>query len=484
MSTRSGADNPANIDSTERGADESRRRFLRAGGMGAAVGAGAFLAPGSGHARAAGETSVSRRVTEFGAVGDGKTDDTAAIQAAFAELGSDPDRVVAGIQGGHLQIPPGEYRLTSTVNVHRFAGIVEGTGVGHTPVYPAPRAAGRGTAFVWDGPAGEPMFRITDSAFLTIRDLRFSGNDHRPPSIGLNFHKEREHQSGTNGHLLVEDCTFGVWPWVRSGDRGLMGTAIAFTNAEGSGDNDQFRINRCLFRGPREPYRDPDYHTGGIRIEGSQSIWGSIHDCTFDHVTIGLDTVASTTLSNAQFNGCGTDISVGSTAAVTLLGWQSEHSHRLARLSPAGSLHVVGGMCMIRREHYTDGQPLIDAFPSGEGQSLSLRDLRFFRSGQAGADSSRPPIRFGPSETDRVSAGGSGFYIRIDNCVGLHPEQCQMVGEMYASVPRSRGLVEWHSRGSGGVSQFRNELWAGGPDGTRTTIDTGAWDPPRAGLHD
>lgn len=170
MSTRSGADNPANIDSTERGADESRRRFLRAGGMGAAVGAGAFLAPGSGHARAAGETSVSRRVTEFGAVGDGKTDDTAAIQAAFAELGSDPDRVVAGIQGGHLQIPPGEYRLTSTVNVHRFAGIVEGTGVGHTPVYPAPRAAGRGTAFVWDGPAGEPMFRITDSAFLTIRD--------------------------------------------------------------------------------------------------------------------------------------------------------------------------------------------------------------------------------------------------------------------------------------------------------------------------
>lgn len=426
-----------------------------------------------------------RQLTEFGAVGDGVADDTAAVQAAFAELGSATDRPVAGIQGGHVLVPPGEYRITDTIEIHRFAGIVEGTGVGHTPAYKAPGTAGRGSAFVWDGPAGEPMFRITDSAFLTIRDLRFSGNDANPPSVGLNFHKEIAHQSGTNGHLLVEDCTFGIWPWVSAvGNRGLVGTAIAFTNAEGSGDNDQFRINRCLFRGPRDPHRDPEFHTGGIRIEGTQSIWGSISDCTFDNVTVGLDTVASTTMSNAQFNACGTDISIDSTAAVTLIGWQSEHSHRLAKVSPSGALHVIGGMCMIRRDRYTDGQPLIDASPSGNGQTISLRDLRFFWAGEVDGPSPRPPIRFGPSEADRASSGGLGFVIRVDNCSGLFPEQCQMVGEMYASVPRSRGLVEWHSRCSDGVAQFRNELWAGGPEGTRETIDTGVWDPPRAGLHD
>src|SRR4030042_6412136 len=49
--------------------------------------------------------SATRTVRDFGAVGDGKTDDTAAIEAA----------VKAGT--GAVYFPAGEYRLTPTIRI-------------------------------------------------------------------------------------------------------------------------------------------------------------------------------------------------------------------------------------------------------------------------------------------------------------------------------------------------------------------------------
>ncbi len=48
-------------------------------------------------------------VKDFGAVGNGVADDTAAIQAAFNSL--DP------VLGGNLLFPPGRYRITATINL-------------------------------------------------------------------------------------------------------------------------------------------------------------------------------------------------------------------------------------------------------------------------------------------------------------------------------------------------------------------------------
>lgn len=49
-------------------------------------------------------------VKDFGAVGDGKADDTAAIQAALDKAGQTP-------RGASVTIPAGEYRVTKTLNV-------------------------------------------------------------------------------------------------------------------------------------------------------------------------------------------------------------------------------------------------------------------------------------------------------------------------------------------------------------------------------
>jgi hypothetical protein len=64
------------------------------------------------------QESVS--VKDFGAVGDGVTDDTAAIQAAINSVQS--------LSGGHLYIPEGTYKLSSTLNMTPQNCVIEGSG--------------------------------------------------------------------------------------------------------------------------------------------------------------------------------------------------------------------------------------------------------------------------------------------------------------------------------------------------------------------
>ena len=80
-----------------------------------------------------------------GAVGDGKADDTAAIQKCLANMTS----------GSVLHFPPGTYRITSTLEVGclvspvpKNCGIVAGQFFGH----------GGDTILAWDGPVNGTMF--------------------------------------------------------------------------------------------------------------------------------------------------------------------------------------------------------------------------------------------------------------------------------------------------------------------------------------
>ena len=110
------------------------------------------------------------------AVGDGKADDTAAIQAALDTPGD----------GQSIYLPPGTYRLTSTLT---FSGPRIGCLViGH----------GRDTKLVWDGPAGGVMFRSNGVAYSRYVGLSWDGRgraavgfDHRADE---RFETEVRHQ--------------------------------------------------------------------------------------------------------------------------------------------------------------------------------------------------------------------------------------------------------------------------------------------------
>lgn len=101
-----------------------RRDFFLASSTGIALGAGAGTAAMRPHAADAAPSSLrtgsNLTAAAFGATGDGRTDDTAALQAAFDALAGNPDVAI-------LTIAPGDYHVTRPLRMmlkqRRYHGI-------------------------------------------------------------------------------------------------------------------------------------------------------------------------------------------------------------------------------------------------------------------------------------------------------------------------------------------------------------------------
>lgn len=106
-------------------------------------------------------------VMDFGAVGDGVTDDTIAIQLTID--------FVAALGGGTILFPAGVYIITSTIEINKsyikLVGVVGGgnsDGYYKYPIIPKPDATGFQPQFspsriVWHGNAGGTMIRFASS---------------------------------------------------------------------------------------------------------------------------------------------------------------------------------------------------------------------------------------------------------------------------------------------------------------------------------
>jgi hypothetical protein len=102
-------------------------------------------------------------VKDFGAVGDGATDDTAAIQKAV-------DYVV-NRGGGKIYSPAGKYKISDTINFYSTAA-PRGVSFEGEANIAGESGNGAGTIFEWHGANDRPVFRATGPA---IRGLRFAG---------------------------------------------------------------------------------------------------------------------------------------------------------------------------------------------------------------------------------------------------------------------------------------------------------------------
>lgn len=149
------------------------------------------------------------------AVGDGITDDTDALQAAFNFMAiSAPSRATG------VYLPPGTYRITRTL---RFADIIGGLVVGH----------GGATILRWDGAVGGTMAvsdgtTVTDYIGLTwdgasragkgfhhAAFLRFEAKDRHQlctyrdiTGVGLQYGAASEYYASSEQEVL--DCLFGA----------------------------------------------------------------------------------------------------------------------------------------------------------------------------------------------------------------------------------------------------------------------------------
>jgi hypothetical protein len=143
----------------------------------------------------------------FGAAGDGRTDDTAALQRAFHELSS---HVPLGYHT--LVIPPGTYLVKDTVKASRFI-IIRGTGPARTVIKLADRCRGYDDkrrpksvveASSTSGPPGSNRRTNGSSIGNYLSAFTVDTGRGNPGAVGLEFH--------TNNHGAVQDVV------IRSGD--------------------------------------------------------------------------------------------------------------------------------------------------------------------------------------------------------------------------------------------------------------------------
>lgn len=150
------------------------RRAMLMGTLGAGLGLSAAGAWRPAVAAAPPPSGPSLNAADFGAVGDGKTDDTDALQRALAA-------VIGGRNGGLLVIPPGTYRVTRTLHVEtpdKPRGNVT-----HACVVRAHGA--RLLSAIGDG---KPVVELVSRAvvrFLTVEGLEIQGNGSEGHGLSL-----------------------------------------------------------------------------------------------------------------------------------------------------------------------------------------------------------------------------------------------------------------------------------------------------------
>ncbi|HSM79640.1 MAG TPA: glycosyl hydrolase family 28-related protein, partial [Bryobacteraceae bacterium] len=121
------------------------------------------------------------------AVGDGKADDTAAIQKALNEVHD----------GSVLYFPPGVYRITASLQVRNPRG---GRWIGGLVV-----GSGRDTKLVWDGAAG-PIFLLDGVAYTRFVGFELDGQGRA--GVGFHYQATRGFQTEvTHRHLAFRGFT-------------------------------------------------------------------------------------------------------------------------------------------------------------------------------------------------------------------------------------------------------------------------------------
>lgn len=230
-------------------------------------------------------------VREFGAVGDGTTDDTAAIQAAI-------DAAEASTAGGRVVIPPAVHVVSSTLIVDGAAVLLSGAGRGYHGVS-----------------AGTPLgsvLKLANNANVDLLEFRDSTGDRQTPSgmEWITVHGNRGNNSSGSG--VVVAGTRQVW----------------ITNCT---------VTRCAEHGIEAKQGSGGENTADCRIENCETSRNGADGIRW--VGSDSDIVGGTSHSNVA---AGITLSSGSCSIIGTTIWSNDVG---ISLSAADKTRIVGARC-------------------------------------------------------------------------------------------------------------------------------------------
>lgn len=235
-------------------------------------------------------------VKDFGAVGDGVTDDTAAIQAAI-------DRLPAN--GGVITFPDAALYLVSSLNVNGKQITLDGGG----------------STIICSDATNGAIYKTDHGYRLTVTGLNFSGN-------GKAINHNSAPATTSYDELNIENCSFtmgsGIYGVYSIGTRNAnIYKCSFFGSAGGNGiyfkDSVQPYVGRCIFKGA-------GYAGRAVYYPG---------------VDVGTD--AGLILENAEIMGWDKGVEVIGCDMLVISGGTIDYNNYSIKLAAQDRAHICGG---------------------------------------------------------------------------------------------------------------------------------------------
>ena len=340
-----------------------------------------YLPGGTGAVASTVQTKLREQVSvkDFGAVGNGVADDTAAIQAAITYV---LNRVKTGSLnqlGGVVYFPTGRYRITSTLTNVTDGITIRGEPSGLDSV-PLAQAASGAMIFCDSSVTGFPMFTVNDGGPITIQDIGLNGTQTVTNSICIQSGTGTTNIGITQGHF--SNVRFTGFTTVFSGakladcsfyDCGFEYNTTCFGLIGGTYTSlNTLKFVSCIF-------------FGGASAVFNLSASAALDDVTFASCIFSYDTaqtvnndvfkVYDATLSNVSFSACNfvgynsSDNCLRSLSTTTSIkeiafsscNFKTLTAVRFAYQSPIGTIYdIIFNGCIFQDSNITAAYELTD----------------------------------------------------------------------------------------------------------------------------